>query len=134
MKDPSSEILSAFATLLASISYNSKAWHIYTKRPAQGKKNYIYISDLQLTDSSDQDHNITQGLINIDVSVINDKHAKTIANSLSNSIFQAAIRQGLTMTNFTIVVEPYLNNTIVSKEFGDQYIKPIQLTFSVQEK
>ena len=129
MKDPTGEILTAFATALAAMSYNSKTWAVYKEQPPKGKRNYIYLSDVNFTDSGDQDHLILDGNILIQVSAIKDKYCRTIVNSLSNSIVAALEGVTLSLTSFTMIISSIVQDISLSEEIegNTNYIKTITL-------
>lgn len=135
MKDPTGELLTAFKTALASITYNGYAWHVYKEEPPRGQRNYIYLSDLILNSDSDKDHYIFNGILGIQISAIKNKDCKSIVNDLGNSILVALTRVSLSMTNFDMVVLTYPNSVEITEETTDSnFIKRLSLTFSTQQK
>ena len=135
MKDPTGEILTAFATALASISYNSFTWPVYTEQPPKGKRSYIYLAELLTNQDNAKETLITDCIINIEISAIKDKYCKTIVNSLSNSIIQSLVGVTLILPSYTMNFSSSLDNTFLLKETsGDtNYIKTLTLHFQTQE-
>ena len=137
MTDPTQEILTAFSTALSgNVSYNSKAWHVYDEEPPKGKRNYIYITNVDLVDASDQDHYIFNAIIDVLISVKKDKYARTIAADLGDTIIPLISEMALSMTSYNMNMKLHLVRTemLDETEQQTQYIKPIQVQFSTQEK
>ena len=135
MKDPTGELLTAFATALASVSYNGTAWHVYKVEPPRGKRNYIYLSDIILNEDMAKDLNIFSGVITIQVSSIKDKNCRIAVNDLSNSIILALTKVSLSMTNYTMTVSSFPVNVEIGEEDNtSNFIKRISLSFNTQEK
>jgi len=135
MKDPTGELLTAFASALSSIAYNGATWHVYTEQPPKGQRNYIYLSDIVLNENMDKSHYIFNGIIGIQISTIKNKYCRTIANSLSNSILVALTKVTLSMTSFTMIISSFPNSVEISEETTESnFIKRLSLTFSTQQK
>ncbi len=136
MKEPTGEILTAYATALSSITYNSTTWHVYKEQPPIGKRNYIYLAEVVLNENSAKDIYIFSGTIIIQISTKKDKYCKTIANSLSNSILVALIKVKLSMTSFDMIIASRAQDVSLSEEIESDtnYIKQIALTFETQQK
>jgi len=135
MKDPTGELLGAFKTALAAISYNSKLWHCYDVEPPQGKRNYIYISDIVLNENMAKDLWIFSGVVGIQISSIKDKNSRVALNSLASSILVALTKIKLTMSSHTMIVSSFPNSVEISEETTDSnYIKRLSLTFETQQK
>ena len=135
MKDPTGELLTAFATALASVAYNSKTWPVYTVQPPKGKRNYIYLSDIVLNENMAKDIYIFSGVIGIQISSIKDKNARVAVNSLANSILVLLTKVKLSMSSHTMIIGSFPSSVEITEETTESnYIKRLSLTFETQQK
>ena len=135
MKDPTGELLTAFATALGSVAYNSKTWPVYTVQPPKGKRNYIYLSDLVLNENMAKDIYIFSGVIGIQISSIKDKNSRVAVNSLANSILVLLTKVKLSMSSHTMIIGSFPSSVEITEETTESnYIKRLSLTFETQQK
>ena len=119
MKDPSTEILKAFYDALnGNLSFGGDNYPVYTVAPKSGSYNYVLLDDVTLLDDSAKDYFDTEGTILMDIVTADSADGGTLipVNDIANDILLLVVRKGLSMTNFTLAVRPFLDFTHIIKE------------------
>jgi hypothetical protein len=138
MKDPSTQILSAFTTALGSITYNSETIPVYDMKPGSAIKRYILLNDLSFVDALSQDQNVANCTLDIEVVYKGQFYQGSRAgvNSISNDALVKVIKKKLTMTGFTMTVTPFLRSATITKQYeGSEIIltKVLTVEFNTEE-
>ena len=138
MKDPTSEILTAFNAALGSITYSSETIQVFNDLPEVRVYNYILVNPPQLGDDITGDYYESDCSMDIEICVRGKYHQANLTpvNSISNSVMQAITKQDLSMTNFTMGVTPYLITNTYTKQTECNEIltkKLLNIRFTVKE-
>jgi hypothetical protein len=138
MKDNTTNILTAFSTALANITYNSEKIQVFTDTPSVTVRKYILLGDIVQSDALTQDTDIAGCQMDIEIVVRGyyQMANRTEINSITSSVLQAIIKKRLTITSGAMTVTPYLlANTMTRQYEGNEIVlrKVLTINFNHQD-
>lgn len=138
MKDNTTNILTAFSTALASVTYKSEKIQVFTDTPAVTVRKYILLGDVYQSDAMTQDTSIVNCQMDIDVVVRGyyQQATRTELNSIASSVLEALIKKRLTITSGGMTVTPFLVSNTYTKQFeGNEIVlkKALTVNFGHQD-
>lgn len=138
MKDPTTDILTAFNTALASITYGSETIQVFNDIPEIGVRRYILVNPPTLSDDITASYFESDCSLDIEVCVRGMYHQANVTHiaSIASSVQQAIMKVDMSMTSFSMGVTPYLaSSTYTRQKEGNEIItkKLINVRFTVKE-
>ena len=122
MKDPTDDIMESVEIRLGGqLEYKDEPFQIFVDIPNTLPHNYVFISDVILSDDSTTDTNCMDGVIVLEVvsggysNVANRKAVTTIVDQIMNLL----VHESIETTSFYITIEPYVENMRTMREATD---------------
>lgn len=138
--DPADEIMKEFKHRLASVTYGTVTYAIYSIPPKNTAYNYILMYPPEITDDSCKDNYIYECTMLFDVvtsgAVGKERGSWKAANSIVGQILDEIIRQPIETSSYKSTVDPYvdsLNNLIEDVEGGVIMRKLLRIRFNIQQ-
>ena len=119
MKDPTDNIFESVEMRLSGqLEYEDEPFQVFVDIPETLPNNYVFISDVILSDDSTTDTPCMDGVIVLEIVSGGYAHAtnrKAVTNVV-NQLMNLLIHESMETTNFYITIEPYVENMRTVRE------------------
>jgi hypothetical protein len=119
MRDPTDSIMESIEYRLSGqLKYKDEPFQVFVDLPETLPFNYVFVSDVILSDDSTTDTNCMDGVTVLEVVSGSFSHAtnRKAVTTIVDQIMELLVHEDLNTTGFDITVEPYIESMRTERE------------------